>query len=361
MKSLLMVPVVPSVGTPTSLMTNYERVLRGVRYFRAGCRMFLLIWMFHKLKTAHQRLRGYAFVTPVMTSSTLNNIVGARCFLKCENFQKTGTFKFRGAFYALSQLTPEQKGRGVITHSSGNHAQALALAAKILRIKAVVVMPEDASPPKVSATRSYGAQIVWCGSKPVDREKAVKPLIEMHGYTLIHPSNDLNIIAGAGTAAYELIEKVGRLDYVLCAVGGGGLLSGTSIATRNLLPSAQVVGVEPENANDAYLSFQSRKIIPSRNPTTIADGLRTSLGNETFRIILRNVNRIITVEEGEIVDAMKFLWERMKLIVEPSGAVSLAGVLSGQLSLASKRVGVIISGGNVDLTSFFEKMKRNLG
>ncbi|MCW3981978.1 MAG: threonine/serine dehydratase [Candidatus Bathyarchaeota archaeon] len=316
--------------------------------------------MFQNLQAAHERLKGTTLLTPVMTSSTLNKMVGARCFLKCENFQKAGAFKFRGAFFALTQLTPEQRERGVITHSSGNHAQALALAAKIQGIKAVVVMPRDASPAKVSATKSYGAQIVRCGSNPVDREEAVKPLIEMHGYTLIHPSNDLNIIAGAGTAAYELIEEVGKLDYVLCAVGGGGLLSGTSIATRNLLPSAEVVGVEPKNADDAYLSYQAKKIVPSRNPTTIADGLRTSLGSETFRIILENVDRIITVEEGEIVDAMRFLWERMKLVVEPSGAVSLAGVLSRQLDLASEKVGVIISGGNVDLASFFEMMKNGL-
>jgi threonine dehydratase len=295
-----------------------------------------------------------------MTSSTLNKMVGAKCFLKCENFQKTGAFKFRGAFYALTQLAPEQKKKGVITHSSGNHAQALALAAKILGIKAIVAMPRDASPAKVSATKRYGAHIIWCGSDPIDREKAVMPLIETRGYTLIHPSNDLNIITGAGTAAYELIEEVGKLDYVVCAVGGGGLLSGTSIATRNLLPTASVVGVEPRNADDAYLSFQAKKIVQSKNSTTIADGLRTSLGSETFRIILKNVDRIIRVEEIQIVDAMRFLWERMKIVVEPSGAVSLAGVLSRQLSLTSKRVGVIISGGNVDLTSFFERMASSL-
>jgi threonine dehydratase len=280
--------------------------------------------------------------------------------LKCENFQKTGAFKFRGAFNALSQLSPEQKRRGVITHSSGNHAQALALAAKLLGIKAVIVMPENASPANVAATKGYGAEIIACGSHPADREKAVEPLVEKHGYTLVHPSNDLRIIAGAGTAAYELIKETGRLDYVFSPVGGGGLLSGTAIATKGLLPSVKVIGVEPKNADDAYQSFKAGKIIPVKNPDTIADGLRTSLGNNTFWIIREKVDHIITISEEEIVDAMQFLWERMKLVVEPSGAVSLAGVLSKQIDLASKRVGIIISGGNIDLTDFFSQIRKSL-
>lgn len=280
--------------------------------------------------------------------------------MKCENFQKTGAFKFRGAFNALSQLSPKQKRRGVITHSSGNHAQALALAAKLLGIKAVIVMPENASPAKVAATKGYGAEIIACGSHPADREKAVEPLVEKHGYTLVHPSNDLRIIAGAGTAAYELIKETGRLDYVFSPVGGGGLLSGTAIATKGLLPLVRVIGVEPKNADDAYQSFKAGKIIPVKNPDTIADGLRTSLGNNTFRIIREKVDHIITVSEEEIVGAMQFLWERMKLVVEPSGAVSLAGVLSKQIDLASKRVGIIISGGNIDLTDFFAQIRKSL-
>ncbi len=253
----------------------------------------------------------------------------------------------------MSQLSPKQKKRGVITHSSGNHAQALALAAKLLGIKAVIVMPKNASPAKIAATKGYGAEIVTCGSHPTDREKAVIPLIKKYGYTLIHPSNDLKIIAGAGTAAYELIKKVGKLDYVFSPVGGGGLLSGTAIATKGLLPPAKVIGVEPKNADDAYQSFKAGKIIQVKNPNTIADGLRTSLGSNTFRIISEKVDQIITVSEKEIVDAMQFLWERMKLVVEPSGAVSLAGVLSNRMELASKIVGIIISGGNIDLTCFF--------
>jgi len=295
-----------------------------------------------------------------MTSSTLNEITESECFLKCENFQKTGAFKFRGAFNALSQLSPKQKKKGVITHSSGNHAQALALAGKLLEVKVVVVMPENAPPAKVAATRGYGAEVIFCGSQPTDREKAVAPLIERHGYTLIHPYNDLKIIAGAGTAAYELIKEAGELDYVFGPVGGGGLISGTAIATKELFPSSKVIGVEPKNADDAYRSLKAGKIIPQKNPNTIADGLRTSLGSNTFRIIREKVDQIITVSEEEIVDAMRFIWERMKLVVEPSGAVSLAGVLSKQIDLQSKRVGIIISGGNIDLADFFARIRQRI-
>ena len=316
--------------------------------------------MFKEVEEAYKRLKGVVNLTPVMTSSTLDTITGSYCFLKCENFQKTGAFKFRGAYNALSQLSLEQKKKGVITHSSGNHAQALALSAKLLRIRAVVVMPRNASQVKVTATKGYGAEIITCGPHPTDRERAVEPLIEKHGYTLIHPSDDLDIIAGAGTTAYELVREIGRLDYVFCPVGGGGLLSGTAVATKGLLPSAKVIGVEPENADDAYQSFKAGKIIPVENPDTIADGLRSSLGSNTFRIIRENVDQIITVSEQEIVGAMQFIWERMKLVVEPSGAVSLAGVLSRQIELESKRVGIIISGGNIDLTDFFVRIRQNL-
>jgi len=316
--------------------------------------------MFKEVEGAYERIKEVVNRTSIMTSSTLNAVIGSECFLKCENFQKTGAFKFRGAFNALSQLSPEQKRKGAITHSSGNHAQALALAAKLLGIKVVIVMPENAPPVKVAATKGYGAEIVICGSKPTDREKAVIPLIERYGYTLIHPSNDLRIIAGAGTAAYELIKEVGQLDYVFSPVGGGGLLSGTAIATKGLLPSSKVIGVEPKNADDAYQSFKAGRIIPVKNPNTIADGLRTSLGSNTFRIIREKVDQIITVSEEEIVEAMRFIWERMKLVVEPSGAVSMAGVLSRQIDLESKRVGIIISGGNIDLSDFFARIRQRI-
>jgi threonine dehydratase len=317
--------------------------------------------MLEDIENAYQRIKIVANFTPIMTSSTLDKLTGSNCFLKCENFQKTGSFKFRGAYNALSQLPSEQKKKGVITHSSGNHAQALALAAKLLGIRATIAMPAHASQMKVTATRNYGAKIITCGPQPTDREMAVIPLIERHGYVLVHPSNDLRIIAGAGTVAYEMIDKVGELDYIFSPVGGGGLISGTAIATKGLLPSAKVIGVEPKNANDAYQSFRVGKIIPVKNPNTIADGLRTSLGNNTFKIIKENVDQIITVSEEEIIDSMQFLWERLKLVVEPSGAVSLAGVLSNQIDLASKRVGVIISGGNIDLTDFFAGIRKRVG
>ncbi len=326
----------------------------------SGCDDSFVIQMFEEVEAAYERIKEVVNLTPVMTSSTLNEITGGECFLKCENFQKTGAFKFRGAFNALSQLSPKQKRKGVITHSSGNHAQALALAAKLLEVKAVVVMPENAPPVKVTATKGYGAKIVFCGSHPTDRENTIVPLIEKYGYTLIHPYNDLKIIAGAGTAAYELVKEVGELDYVFGPVGGGGLISGTAIATKGLLPSSKVIGVEPEKADDAYQSLKAGEIIPVKNPDTIADGLRTSLGSNTFRIIRKNVDQIITVSEEEIVDAMQFAWERMKLVVEPSGAVSLAGVLSKEVDLRSKRVGIIISGGNIELTDFFMNIRQGI-
>jgi len=316
--------------------------------------------MFNRVVEAYERIRKVVNRTPVMTSSTLDMMTGAMCFFKCENFQKAGAFKFRGAFNALSQLSPRQKEKGVITHSSGNHAQALALAAKLMDIKAVIVMPEDAPKVKVAATKGYGAEVVFCSSSPRDREGVAQALVERFGYALIHPSNDLEIIAGAGTVAFEFLKEVGELDVVFCPVGGGGLLSGTAVAAKGLFPAVKVIGVEPQNADDAYRSLKVGRILPMEDPDTIADGLRSSLGSNTFRIIRENVDEIVTVSEGEIVDAMQFLWERMKLVVEPSGAVSLAGVLSGQVDLGSERVGIIISGGNVDVTDFFIRLRRRI-
>ncbi len=316
--------------------------------------------MFDKVEAAYERIKQYVNKTPVMTSTTLNEKLGCECYFKCENFQKIGAFKFRGALNTILQLSDEAKKKGVITHSSGNHAQALALAAKIAGIKAVIVMPENAPQVKVNATRGYGAEIVVCGSKPGDREEAVKPLIEKHGYTLVHPSDDLTIIQGAGTSAYELIKEVGELDFVFAPVGGGGFLSGSAIATKGLLPESKVIAVEPKNADDAYKSFNEGKIFPSINPNTIADGLRTQLGPNTFKVVREYVDDIILVSEEEIVDAMQFLWERMKLVIEPSGAVSLAGVLSEQINVKNKRVGIMVSGGNIDLTDFFAKIKSTI-
>ena len=303
---------------------------------------------------AKQRIQDVVWKTPVMTSTTLNRTIEGEVFFKCENFQRAGAFKFRGAFNAVSQLDSKERRKGVIAHSSGNHAQALALAASLLEIKAIIVMPKNSPLVKIDATRGYGAEIVFCENTPESRVAVCDSLIKKTGYTLVHPYNDPRIIAGAGTAAVELIEEIGCLDYVFAPVGGGGLLSGTSIAARGLCPNASVIGVEPKNADDAFRSFKSGRIFPSVNPDTIADGLRTQLSNLTFSVIQKNVEDIVTVTEEEIVNAMKFLWERMKLVVEPSGAVSLAGLFKLSEKLRGTKIGVIISGGNIDLSQFFD-------
>ncbi len=320
--------------------------------------------MLEEIEAAYRRIQKYINKTPVMTSRTLNTIMVTEIFLKCENFQRGGAFKARGAFNSLIQLELEQKVNGVIAHSSGNHAQAVALAAKELGIKATIVMPKNAPPVKKAATQGYGGEIVECGNNPTDRSEKTEELIKKHGYTLIHPYNYKPTIYGAGTAAYELVKEINRVDLVLAPIGGGGLISGTSIATKGLCPEAKIIGVEPQNADDAYRSFKDGKIYPSINPSTIADGLRTSLGDITFEIIQRNVSEIITVSEEQILDAMKFLWERMKLVVEPSGAVPLAGlfVMSKERSqyLKGKRIGLILSGGNIDLTTFFSFIEKQI-
>ena len=307
---------------------------------------------------AYNRITDYINKTPVMKSRTLNELVSAQVYLKCENFQRVGAFKARGAFNAIHQII-ESKPAGIITHSSGNHAQAVALAARELGVPATIVMPRNAPSVKKEATRGYGATIVECGNNPIDRKQKTDELIEKYGYVLVHPYNDLRIIHGAGTAAFELLTEVGKLDYVLTPIGGGGLLSRTSLCVKSMYPDSVVIGVEPENANDAFLSFKDgTKIYPSINPNTIADGLRTNLGDITFDVIKKNVDDIITVSEGEIVNAMKFLWERMKLVIEPSGAVPLAGLfklVEGELKelYMNKKIGLIISGGNIDLSEFF--------
>lgn len=306
------------------------------------------------IESAYVRIQAIANKTPVMTSRTLDSMLEASIYFKCENFQRTGSFKFRGAYNAISQLNEEDQAKGVIAHSSGNHAQALALAAKLLGVKCVIVMPANSTPVKLDATKGYGAEIVMCGPKLEDRETTTAKLIEEHSYSLIHPYDNDNIIAGAGTGAYELIQEVGELDFIYCPIGGGGLISGTSISAKGLLTNIRVIGVEPKNVDDAYRSFNSGKLVPNTSIDTIADGLRTSLSERTFKIIRQNVDQIITVTEQEIIDAMKFLWERMKLIIEPSGAVSLAGLLTKQLDVKNKKIGIILSGGNIDLNDFFQ-------
>ena len=312
---------------------------------------------FQGIEEAYNKIHRIVNKTPVLTSRTLNKLVNASVFLKCENFQRMGAFKFRGAYNTLSLLTPEERKRGVVTHSSGNHAQAVALAASLLGIKATIVMPKGAPQIKINATKEYGASIVFCENTLESRTEETNKLIEEHNFILIHPFDNDNIINGAGTAAYELIKEIGDLDIVISPLGGGGLLSGTAIATKGLCSHAQVFGVEPQLADDAYRSIEAGYIIPSTYPNTIADGLRTSLRERTFNLIKKYVDRILTVSELEIIEAMRFLWERMKIIVEPSGAVSLAALFSGNINVNNKNVGLIISGGNIDLNQFFKQLE----
>ena len=307
-----------------------------------------------QIRRAADTIRKVANRTPVMHSRTLDRLCGAKVFLKCENFQRTGSFKFRGAYNAISLLDNTRRSAGVVTHSSGNHAQALALAAAAAGVRARIVMPAGSVPIKIEAVKGYGADVILCDNTLESRESTAAALIESQGLTLVHPYNDERVMAGAGTAALELIEETGPLDYVLAPVGGGGLLSGTATAVKNLCPQAAVWGVEPAGADDAFRSFNNGRLIPQTNPRTMADGLRTSLGEKTFEVIRQRVDEIVTVQEAEIVEAMKFLWQRMKLVVEPSGAVPLVPVIKGLLPTdRALRVGVIISGGNVDLESFF--------
>ena len=307
------------------------------------------------IENAHSRIKHMINKTCVMTSRTLDNKLESKIYFKCENFQRVGAFKFRGVSNKLLLLNEEERKKGVVTHSSGNHAQAVALGSSILGIKSVIVMPENAPKVKVEATRNYGANIIFCKNSVKDRENTCNELRKKHGYTLVHPYDDDQIIAGAGTAAYELIKEIGNFDYIFCPVGGGGLLSGTSIATKGLSTKTKIIAVEPEKADDAYRSFKNGKLYPSSYPDTIADGLRTSLSQRTFEIIKKNVDDIITVSEKEIIQAMKYLWSRMKIIVEPSGAVPLAGVIKFSKNQKNKKIGVIISGGNVDLDEYFSK------
>lgn len=301
-------------------------------------------------------------MTPVMKSRTLDAITNAkRVVVKCENFQRTGSFKFRGAWNCLSHLPKTVTEKGIIAHSSGNFAQAVALVAKILGISATIVMPENATPSKIEATKGYGAKILFSGPNIEDRERMTKELIEIHEYRLVHPFDDPYVIYGGGTTALEFINQIGALDLLLAPIGGGGLISGCSIAAKGLDRRIKIIGVEPKNADDAYQSFKQGKRIPVINPNTIADGLRTSLGEKTFPIIKDLVSDIITVTEEQIIDAMKFYWERMKLVVEPSGAVPLAGLLYGGIDpslIKNKKIGLIISGGNIDVSNFFETLKK---
>ena len=304
-----------------------------------------------EIRAAAERIRPYAHRTPVLTCSSLDSMAGAKLFFKCENLQKVGAFKFRGAANTVFSLSQEEASRGVATHSSGNHAQALALAARLRGIPAHIVMPENSPKVKVAAVRDYGARIVFCPPTQRDREQTLERVVAETGATFIHPYNNLGIIAGQATCALELLEQVSDLDVVVAPVGGGGLLSGTALSCHYLRPEVRVVAGEPKGADDAFRSVRDGRIYPSENPRTVADGLRTSLGTLTFPIIRRYVERIVTVEEGSIVTAMRHIWERMKILIEPSAAVPLAAILEGGIEISGKRIGVILSGGNLDLDS----------
>jgi threonine dehydratase len=298
---------------------------------------------------AQQRIRSFIHRTPVLTSTGINEMCGAQLFFKCENFQKAGAFKIRGACNAVFSLTDEEAEKGVATHSSGNHAAALALAAGWRGIGAHVVMPENAALIKRAAAVGYGAEIVFCKPTLEAREEVLSRIVESTGATFIPPYNDLRVMAGQGTVALELCEEIPHLDVIVAPVGGGGLISGTAIAVSLVSPNTAVIGAEPQNADDAYRSFHSGRIIPVENPSTIADGLRTSLGSLTFHVIREHVKEIITVSEQGIIKAMRCIWERMKIIVEPSGAVPLGALFSRGKEMSGRRVGIILSGGNVDL------------
>ncbi len=305
---------------------------------------------YRDIETAAQHLRGIAHKTPVMTSQTVNKITHNTVLFKCENFQRTGSFKFRGAYNALVQLSPHQKQQGVLAYSSGNHAQAIALAAQLLGVSATIIMPEDAPEVKQKATRGYGAEVILYDTQQISREELAATLSRDRALTLIPPYDRAEVIAGQGTTAKELIEEVGELDELWVCCGGGGLLSGCAIAAKTLSPGCRVVGVEPANADDAARSFHSKQLHRVHNPDTIADGARTpSLGELTFPLVLHYVDDLVTVSESAILRTMFFLWERMKIVVEPTGALAAAAVLEGLVSRGDRRVGVIISGGNVDV------------
>jgi threonine dehydratase len=306
------------------------------------------------IEEAHERIRPYIHRTPVMTSHSLDEIAGCQVFFKCENLQKVGAFKARGAMNAVLSLSREERAKGVATHSSGNHAQALARAARIMGIKSYIVMPRTAPEIKKRGVRAYGGEIFECEPTLASRESTLEEVIGKTGAVEIHPFNNYEVMAGQATAARELFEDVPDLSFIVVPVGGGGLLSGTALATKFFSPATTVVAAEPELANDTFRSLRSGKIEPASPPSSIADGLLTSLGNKTFPIILENVTRVITVTDQEIIAAMQLLWERLKMVVETSGSVPFAAVMAHGFGkkeplFSNKKVGIILSGGNVDL------------
>lgn len=301
------------------------------------------------IQDAANRIEAYIHRTPVLTSKMIDTICKAELFFKCENMQKAGAFKSRGACNAIFSLDEHQLSKGVATHSSGNHAQALARAASLRNTDAYIIMPETSPNVKVAGVESYGGKITFCKPTLQAREDTLNKIVAKTGALEIHPYNDYRIIAGQASCAMELLEQSSKLDIVIAPVGGGGLLSGTALSVKYLSPGTKVIAAEPEMADDAYRSFKEKRFIPSENPKTIADGLLTSLGSLTYPIILEYVDDIVTVSEDAIVRAMRLIWERMKIVVEPSSAVPLAAILEHKLDVQGKRIGIILSGGNVDL------------
>lgn len=302
------------------------------------------------LKEVYNTIKPYVHTTPVLTSNLVNKWVGAQLFFKCENFQRAGSFKIRGATNAILNLSQKAQQKGVVTHSSGNFAQALSLAAKSIGVPAYIVMPENAPSVKIEAVKQYGGQVTLCKPTLTDREQTAQEIVHKTGATFIHPSNDTNVILGQSTAALELLTAVKSLDIIIAPVGGGGLLAGTALAAHFFEPNSIILGAEPENVNDAYLSLKKGKIVANKNTNTIADGLKTQLGPNNFPIIKQYVSSIICVSEDEIIAAMRFIYERMKIVIEPSSAVALAAIKKQSKHFANKSIGVIISGGNVDLS-----------
>jgi len=301
------------------------------------------------ITAAHERIAPYIHRTPVLTSGSINNLAGCSIYFKCENLQKIGAFKIRGATNAVLSLSPEDTSNGVATHSSGNHAQAVALAARNKGLSSFVVMPENSAKVKVEAVKGYGAEITFCKNDIESRQETLDKVISRTGAKFIHPYNDVEVIAGQATAAMELLEDVAELDIILAPIGGGGLLSGTSLSTHYISPSTTIIGSEPKEVDDAFRSLAAGSIQNNETTDTIADGLKTNLGDITFGIIRNHVSQIITVSEDEIVDAMRKIWERMKIIIEPSSAVPFAAILREPHTFKGKRVGLIVTGGNVEL------------
>ena len=304
------------------------------------------------VRSAAERIKGVGHKTPVLTSKTLDQLSGRKLFFKCENFQKVGAFKFRGGWNAISMLSDNEANKGVCTHSSGNHAQAVAYSAQKRGIPAYIVMPNNSPDVKLNAVKGYGANVTLCEPTLEARRITLEGIAEKTGAVVIHPFNNPNVIAGQGTAALELIEDIGELDAVIAPIGGGGLMSGTCITTRNLLPEAKLFGAEPKGADDAYRSLKEGRMLPQENPNTICDGLLTSMGENTWNILKDHLNAIYTVSDDEVIKAMKLIWERMKIIIEPSCATPVAVVMSPEFRVLKgiEKIGIILTGGNIDLS-----------